>query len=386
MPSQVSPATWDFVVCNAAGTPLGPLEEARERKMFVGINAIDSFSFRLNLSDSTADQVLGMDTCIIKGYHHDEAGGSPILRFCGPLTTAQEAGSGQGEAQIQCVARSGLWRFTKRLIGKSQLGWTQGTALVQQDLGYIIRDMLYYANGAAFTGVDGATGPHTGVDTGVYTVSSNGYVGPWHYKQAWEAMTDVAGTLGGPDLAYVPREPTLESGTVKIGYLDIDGSLGQDRSGEIIFDYGTGRNNVSSYSRQYDAEGNANRVFSVGPPNDTTVSTVYAQDSTSITARGLYEDRVETDLAVDFMRLQLCGEHVAVRAYPRQIISFVPSPDQAVGLVPVLWRDFVLGDNVRFRAEVAGATRINAIFRVYGANFDITDDGVSQPSYVLVPT
>lgn len=378
---SVMPLSWDFELFDNTATKVGPLS-AYDKRVAVGLGAIGQFGFRVRLENRYADNLLSADKMFVKGYQHE--GGVRQLRYIGPITSAQEYGDETGSF-IACVSQEPTWRLTKRRLGKTFLGWAPTHTYKRENM----YDYLQYANGnAAFASV-GASAQHTGVDIGSQSGTSAPAIDPVFYKQAWDALRELSMTANGPDMRFRPREPVFETGNwnegpasqMKLGYLDFIENMGQTRD-DIVFD-NFDKKNVKSYSRNVDAGAVANRVFSVGTEGDATVTPLIANDSTSQTDRGLYEDTLDTDLVSDSMRSDLIAAHVLVRKTPRTQWSFTPTANVASSYV--FFRDYDLGDVVPLRIKKNGVMRINGLLRIYGAVFDIDPQGIATPNLIVMP-
>lgn len=346
---------WEFIVTTLDGTALGTLDRgAYDRTLRIPLNAGRTCSYRVDVDHQLADALLDAPAVLTKVY--DE---SKTLRFCGPIVSAEEATSQPGGASIAVTAADASWRLGKRLLGKIDPGFSMGTALAQVPLGSIGKAIVDAAN------ADG----DTGLQVGSYATTAQGYVAGWIFKPAGEGINEIAGTLDGFDWRVLPLEPS----TGKIGEIQFADYIGQPQP-NAIFEYGTGKRNVSSYRRVVNGDAIANSVYALPPTGTEGASLQGAIDAASINRYGLFEDVADNDLIADAMRLQLAQEHVAVRRNGRQTIEFQPT---ALG-GPVEGLDYDVGDVVTFRAKVGGKSRVNATFRVFALEYNIDKEGLAS--------
>lgn len=355
--------TWRFEASTLDGQPQGAIEGARDRQAAVWLRRMRTGSFRLPLDHGLAELVLSGDA-LIRAYEDD------VLRVHGPVTSAEEVADDTATGSVAVNFADPWVRLTRRLIGKLPSGYTQGTPTALVDRGQIMSDMVAATNAEGESGVS--------VD---FQPSSATYVGPWYYKPVATAIAELAATLDGPDWTIVPQE--YQAG--KIATLLVRPALGA-LNRDAVFEYGDGRHNVRSYRRLLTNDGLLTRGYSLPPsfPDNATQQVVSAQDDPAIAARGLWEDVVASDLAVDTLRLNLVQEHVRIRRAARQTITFEPTTR-----APRLDTDYALGDVVPFRASVRTATtiskRIDALPRLYGVEFTIDDNsGLATPTITLV--
>lgn len=233
------------------------------------------------------------------------------LHFHGRLTTAEEV-AGEQTAAVSCTAADPFWFLMRRHIGKSQTGYSKGTAAAPVETGSIIVDMLTATN---------AEGP-TGLAAGNLQPAGSTYVKDWFYKKIGEGTAELCATLDGPE--FLVRAQEYAGGYY--GKLDLSPALGTIQ-GRAAFEYGDGLRNVKGYTRIASLEGAANRVFHLPPgfPDNATQTVLVAEDAAAIAAGGLLEDVLTVDLSPDELRQKLLAYHIAARARGRQTITFSPS-------------------------------------------------------------
>lgn len=372
-----------FLSTDLLGGDQFEVARADERKLLLPHMRIATASFKLAIGDANATTLINNDR-LIKVYHTHPVTGARYVCFHGPLIAAEEAADGTANT-IMFTACDPMWRLTKRLIPGSipRTGTSFGTAVSPRDLGLIAHDILDDVNGANIP--VGAPVGYTGISKGSRTASINGFYVPPANKNAAEAIAELHVGVGSFEYKLTPTEPTNVAGNggwPQIATLDIAPVIGQSRP-DAVFEYGTTRANVASYSRQVSRDGLMNRgiVTVNGWPDGTTEVQSDRQDATSMTARGLFEDVVPEGGITDItLRDSLADYHLAIRKQPRQIITFRPTSN--AGVIPLV--DYFVGDSVRARAVVAGTVRFDATFRIWGINFDVDKNGDESVELELV--
>lgn len=381
---------WRWVLTDWAGASYGELTNVAERKLGITLNGLPTAGGRVRLNNRHAPTLLDL-VCRLKIYRNN------ILYFHGPVVTAEENAAGEG-GTIAFTAAGAQWRLLKRLLGKSVdadgkgVGYSLATAGAQTDLSSMVKNIVDTVHGdTSFTLLERYTNIKT--DAAWVTASSNGFVGPWYFKPALEAITEISSLLGGPDVEFRPVEPTTDANGVTIAELKAVGFQGAAQAG-VIFEYGVGLRNMSGYRRPRGIDGLLNRAHSlpqgfpdVAVPGQLPISNV--QDaSASLAAYGAMEAMVTGDLTVDALRQILVDEHVRIRRAPREQIIFTPKKDTGYvyNPVPVLPHEFAVGDIVNARAAVDGVVRFNATMRVYGVSFSLDAEGGEMMEVTVTPS
>jgi hypothetical protein len=225
-------------------------------------------------------------------------------------------------------------------------------------------------------------------------------LGPLHVTTLAEAMQEFIVRYGG-EWRVLPMEPLKSPATTEVkmgnvppfaqdfalaprpriaGFYPEEGLWGNNNSGNghLVFEYGTGRSNVASYSFSVDRQqvGNYVRVPRVGfpePGRTGTTAHAVALDADSITAMAMrydaWVDPGEIELATQ--RQDLANAHRNLRAGPRRIINFTPVVNAE--LQP--WEDYNVGDFVRFRALNGATLRFDVIVRIYSITASLDAQG-----------
>lgn len=372
-----------FIATDLAGTVIGEVAQADERKLSLPHMRIGTAAFKLSLTDPYTATLVNND-CLIKVYHTHPTTGARFLCFNGPIVAAEESADGTSNSVV-FAASDPLWRLTKRLIPGSLLraGISYGTAGSLIDIGLIAHNILDDVN-AANIPVGSPVG-FTGISKGTRTATINGFYKCPPLKNAAEAITELHAGVNSFEYSLVPTEPTSVAGNggwPQIATLNIAPLVGVSRP-DAVFEYGTTRANIASYTRQISRDGLMNRgIVNVnGWPDGTAGVLSDRQDSASMTARGLFEDVVPDGGITDIsLRNSLADYHLGIRKVPRQVVTFRPAPNAT----PIPLVDYFVGDSVRARACVNTTVKFDATFRVWGINIDVNKEGQESVELELV--
>jgi hypothetical protein len=390
---------WEYVLADRAGRPLGELRGADPRGWHRGLKSGRSASFTVQTKHPLAGQLQLADKLLLKVY--DDRDGTKRLRHIGPCLGFQRDVGENARGTAAINSASPLWRLLTRLVGKSTAGTSIGTPLALVDRGDTLGQLVDALNSGSAPW--GTSADDTGIRRGSITPSSTGLWGPWRYYEASRAWADILTGLDAPEIDLRPVEPTTDAIGLQIAALDVAPALGQQRP-DAVFEYGTGRRNVPSFTDLGDSGTLANSTFHLPPgfPDTATQSVLSSSDAASIADRGLHEAVVTADVQTDPLRQQLLDDHVLIRKQPRRVITFTAARDPDPFDTPLEQRrvprpfvDFDVGDVVPFRAveprEVRAddgtllgyqdETTIDALFRVY--TLDIAPDALGGETYSL---
>jgi hypothetical protein len=388
---------WRWVLTDNNLSPVGEMLNVYDRKLAIPLNRLSTASYRLRLDHPFAE-ALQYSGGYIKIYRDDE------LLFYGPNVSVQETVSKDSQT-VAVNAVDGGWVMQKRLIGKSKTGYTytaadnRGTS-AGKTIGLMNTDGESrlaawpnftfltpgkYVNFGAFTSGGGLVGSRiyttpalaSGL-TGVYTAQ---------FKTAMEVVRDLSVGQDGFDWSIVPFD-NHATGVAswlkdKIGEFRAWPLRGQDRE-NAVFEWGTGRNNIESYTRSVNRETHANKIYHIAAPGPDAPGypVVSAIDPTSISSWGLLEDLASADLLEPTLRQRLVDEHKRVRAQPRQTVEITPHVYRQ-GIMPNFNKDFEVGDNVRTRIKYGNRVMLDALVRVWGVTFDVDTSGSERMSLML---
>ena len=356
---------WQLVLTDLSGVRLGDLSDAHDRRLNFGLSTLNSGSFTVSTDHPLANTLLDANSLVL--VYSKVGSATSVLRMVAHLVTVEEVANSSGSTIAVTFAEAGYYRLQHRLLGRSVTGYTGGTAAAPVNRATLAANVIGLLN----------LGGPTGVNTGTMTSSGTAAVGPWRYKQGMEALTDLAFASDGYDFVFDPVDPA----TGNVALFRCADTIGSNRP-DAVFEYGTGRHNVSSYKRQVSRDNLLNTAYVMpsGFPDNTadTISSVI--DAASVTTYGPWHGVISTDLTTTVARDALAAEHVALRKAPRQRIEFVPDSS-----APVFGTDYTIGDTVTARAEhPANSIRFNAAFRVYGVSVAVSDEGLEQLTLTLI--
>lgn len=303
------------------------------------------------------------------------------------LVTADEVAGAEGKTpSVGLTWADPFWWLFKRLIGKSAIGYSKGTAIAPVDIGnVIVRDLVDTTN---------AESP-SGLRMGTVSASSSTYVDAYRFKKIAEAIAELCATLDGPDWWVRPIDWTAGAGGLGyFGELDLAPILANVQP-TAAWEFADGKHNLTSYRRTSDNSGRINRAFHLPPgfPDNATQAIQVRENAPAIAAAGLMEEVVESqELTVDALRIKLLEHHIAVRSNPRQTVTLEAATDteNGEGAVHAYGVHYQRGDIVPFRAWNPLAPddepRVDGDVRIYQAELLQDDSGNVAPTLTVSPT
>lgn len=372
---------WSFVLTDLFGNQLGELNNANTRKVDLPHLGVPSASCVIPIDHPLATTVSDSDT-LLKCYRIDGPTGARSLAFHGPVVTVEENGA-EGVQTMAITAAGPYWRLSRRIIPGSKT--LTSIAYPSQDLGLTATQILADCNAADFTGI--VAGTVTPSITGGYKVPA--------LKVASEAIAELASGLSSFEFRVDPSEATPYANPrnwPRIGVFTAAPLLGVNRP-DAIFEYGTPRANVASYTKTTDRTTLVNNaIISVSgwpdgvdknPDGSLMYDLIQRGSPASHIAHGLFEEVVPDNGVLDNeLRAAIADYHLAVRKNPKQTITITP----AVNARPAPFIDYLVGDNVRFRAVASGTIRFDVTLRIWGVTFDIDSNGNENVTLSLTQT
>ena len=370
-PPPMPEPEWQVAFHDMEGNSLGEVFEAQQRNFKFNLNHASTATIKLDIRNPMVPKILerggeGYLTIWHKG----------VLRMTAEIASDELATvpqPGTRQPALQITATETMWPILQgRLIGKSSAGFSVEEPT---DRGEVLADLMTTLNDESHTTLVLASNDDLPTMSG----------GPWHYKPYLELMTELSATVNGFDFWQQPVDPSeLVFGVLKLtGVVNLYATKGETKPG-VILEFGTGRNNAREYRWLVDKTRSINRAFALPAdfPNNAGLEVVSAEDAASITARGLREEVVSTDLIDATLRTQLCQEHVDVRAAPMQRFTILP----VVGGVgaPVPFEDYELGDIVEGRVLDQGIVMLNGLVRVWGIEVNIDEQGLETDTLTFV--
>lgn len=350
-------------------------------------NRITTSHFTMALEDPLGDRVLETDL-LAASWRGEYVAGEIVYpekpAFVGEITDVEEVVDETGR-RIGVTAGDASFILGQRLIGKSVAGYSKTVPALRRT---ILTELLDELNAGGDTGLRMGTLEDLGTVT----------VGPWNYKPAAEVLAELAAPLDGCDWRVEPVLPTADATGVYWGRLNLYYAKGIARPDAIFSftDDPEDLGNVRGYNRTRTKQGMATDAYSLPPGFPETTELVKAWQD--LPARAKWRRReavIAGDLGVAELRLALAQQTVAVRANPRETITFgaiLPSEiaqaaqaGEPIPDVPVFGVDYDVGDVVRFRATVGGDERLDVLVRVWGVDLSIDDAGVETPILATTP-
>lgn len=356
---------WRFEVTDHSFVPQGEILHAQNRTVSIQLNKQDSCGLQIRLDNPMADLLLST-ACYIKAYRDN------VLRFYGPVISAEENSDDGQQYTIAITAAGAAWMFGKRLAGVNAITPGTSTLYTLTDRAAIFAAQLALSNSTYGTCGVVADANNTAASTVTYGVGA--------YRKLDEILGELSGGANGFDWRVLPIE-NYSDGVVTgqdIGTFYARPVIGVAQA-EAVFEMGLGtRNNIASYKRTVNREQQANQVYHL------TQTALYATKDESVEIFGTIEDVAQADLTDLSARQALVSSHIAARAYPRQVLQFVPSIDpSASGRLPRFGDDYNIGDFVPVRIVNNKTTRVDSLVRIWGSNFSIDNNGMERAQYVL---
>lgn len=355
-------ASWSWQLTDLNFNPIGEFQNAHEMKLQLPQGKVKTASLILRLDNPLVPYAAECEGCV-KVYREKQ------LLFFGPIQTAQEVGNA-GTDTFAINASGPEFIFAKRLTGKTAAGIVVAAKAFANGA-LIFTNLLDASNTESETNIDYLSGPISG---GIAAGEVGYKATPFKYLS--EVLNDLSNTADGFDWRVLPLE-NIASGQVaspKIGRFESAELLSSEQA-NAVFEYGAGRANVATFTRGASRTTQINRAYHIGPsgPEATESPTESAEDSGSRTKWKLMEEVVNATILNNQLRLALCEENVAVRKNPRQTVIFQPASD-LVASVPILGRDFNVGDTVRLRLMPGGIKRLDVAVRVWGVEFTLDEN------------
>lgn len=366
---------WALILCELDGTALGEIRDAHDVEISQRLSQIGTLSFRLRSDNALADALLDpvgvttTGTVLVKAYLNG------VLRQVYEITTVEEVGESLGASVAVTCAEACLWRLSHRLVGKSVDGWLPSTGTVAAVAAAAIRRVN------ATSGTDG--GGDTGLRVGVALSSEPVALSePLRFTPVLEVITQLASAGSGFEYRVDPVEPVADSSGTALGVFNAADAIGTSRP-EVVLEYGTPRGNLGGYRRIVSRDQLATVGWSLpdGFPQ-AAAAPVLTTPASPDTGPTRHEATVTSGVATADVRRLVLSEQIAVRQSARQLIELTPA-----STAPVAGLAYDVGDVITARAvdPAGGTVRFDALFRVYGISWSVSDVGVCTVTLTVVP-
>lgn len=355
--------SWSFRLTDLHQTPIGEIINASERKAKIGINQVDTASFKIRADNELLLPLFAEDTLL--QVWQDES-----LRFFGPVITPEFASDESGgEATVAVNAVSPMWRLTKRLGGIGPAGFLYTNA----DRGGIAKNEIDATNSLY---------GETGIET--ESVSTSGSISTYTagpYKPVLTEIRELANAFDGFDWRCKP----LPSSSPKIGRFELAATLGANRP-DSVFEYGCGRHNVRSMTFKRDLTNMLNDAFHItdnGPADPAGI--VEYLNTASAAERGRFMGVIESAGIFDpTLRFNWAAENALVRGTPRLIATMTSDLVEGSGRTPEAFIDYEPGDFVPARARAHDVQFFDSYVRCYSIEVSVDDNGTPTYTPTLV--
>ena len=356
---------WRFELTSLDYVPLGEVLNASQRKVTIPLNKLDTCSFRVRMDNPLAE-AMATNEGYIKAWRNG------VLVFYGPILSAEETGD-SAVANLSVNCQSGGWlMLNKRYANTTEVA--NAGKRTDIDRAIIVRDEMAATNtNYGETGVSTTLLPISAAETITYTI------------ERWTPIADLLRTMQTGDNAFdwrmVPVD-NWDSGAVtseKIAAFTAAPVLGQERP-EAIWEFGTGRANLQSYTNLVSRETQINEAVSL----PTSSSTQWTTNDASVDKWGKMQEVVSnTDVSDLGLAAGLREAHTVTRNEPRRITTWQPHIDPSGLRMPEYGIDYVVGDLVHGRGVANGQVRFDGIFRCWAVDFQVDDNGFERANLVL---
>jgi hypothetical protein len=366
------------------GEVLGELNGARNRRLTTGLNRSPSLSFDIPLQDNplgeelfeAADALLSRpqetDFRIVSAYRLNPYSQELELLFSGPILLARDGGTEGDEATASFTCAGPFWRMGTRIAdnssgdGRSEAGLT-----ISGQRGRIAAQLIRDTN--SLVGNSWLRAPEEGIEE-TDEVEIRNWGG---FRSISQAINDLSGegSLGGFDWAVVPRIDTDSEG-LALGDWICAPLIGADLTDSVVFEYGIGRNNLSSSFRSRSLENLANLVSHVSSGNQPYV--VEESSPASIAKLGVFEAIADGDLIDVGLRQSWVELNNQLRSLPRRLFEASPQRSDlasTVGSIPIPMIDYGPGDRVRVRSYYGDRLRFDVGVRIYSIDISWSETG-----------
>jgi hypothetical protein len=361
---------WQFQLTGLDSVPVGEILNAGSRRLTIALNKLDQCSFSIRFDNRLANQIASAEG-FVKVWRKG------VLVFYGPIITAEEAGDSAG-AKLAVTCQGGGWQ----IINKSFANMLGPGLRTNTDRAVIVKNEMITAQTWGEYGVDLTALPISSAEAVTYTIDN------------FMPMADLIRTMQSSDNGFDWRMMPIDNFNSATGLVTgpkhtafwAAPVLGTERP-EAIWEYGVGtRANLASYRTMVSRETQMNTAVSV--PNANTFYT--STDSPSNAKWGPLIDVVTRDEYPDKHipggsdEMNALRElHVATRAEPRRITTWEPHLDPSHIRMPDYGIDYTVGDTVHGRGIANGQVRFDGLFRCWGVDFDIQDNGFEKANLVL---
>lgn len=394
---------WTTELASAStGEVLSEIRNATDRELNIAFGRPSGSTFTVRADNPVVPALYGQDT-LVRIWEDS------TLRHNGLVLTAEMKSNEEssGVATVKVTTADAAWVLSKRIVG---LSFTNGKGflgdLYSGDKGLTAKLILEAAAAGANRGT------HIKI-SGTYISGSSGSYTAGPFKSALACLNDLANGTDGFDWLIKP----LIEGSNWGEYYAVP-VLGEDKSANVIFEFGTGRGNIKTMGWIRDLTTMSNFAWHlpdslevsdndeknieklVWSPargsggydpglselliSETVRGTKDPATVASQAAHGVYEEIAEAAALYDVsLRQGWADVYTAVKREPRNVLTMTFDTDDGTGRVPKLGTDYWLGDFVTARGATAGTTFFNGKVRIYQINVAISPSGTAKITPVL---
>lgn len=374
------------------GEQVGDVLNTSARKLTLPFMRMPTYSFTLPLTHIRVPRLL--NEMLICQVRRDGR-----IVFNGHIISAEE-NAAQDAQSVAFTAAGPLWVLSRRFIALSTVpvGWADGGDAGAHP-GLMAVNALNTVNDDVPSQTRYLSGQfHTGVKLGTQSLTSlplssprRAKYGPVWFKTMAEALAELSAGASTFEWEIAPiefetppdQDPDFLSPFPIIAQLNVAETVGVNRP-NAIFEYGTTRANVESYTRSVSRENIATYVHVPYPGFPEPLGTkgvIFAQDTAASESYNLLHGLVDNaSIADDSLRGALSKAYLNVRKSPREVLSFKPSMNTR----PMPFTDYSAGDQVRVRAVIDGDTRFDRLVRIWGITIDIDPNGNEMVDLELI--
>lgn len=373
---------WRFEVTDLAYIPQGEVLNAKSRHLTISLNKLDQLSFDISLNNPLADRLASTEA-FIKGWRNG------ALVFYGPVITAEEDGDANG-AHIAVTCQGGGWlALNKRFANAPIRAYPTDTATpivpnsglrTALDRAVIVKNEIATSNtDYGETGVSTTLMPISAAETVTYTID--------HFTPMADLLRTMQSSDNGFDWRMVPVDNWNDvTGTVtsqKHTAFWAAPVLGQEQP-EAIWEYGVGTMaNLQSYKNMVSRETQMN--WAIARPTEMTAPAFWDAGTQGTQKWGaMVEMTSGSELPTEEQWFPLQYENIITRRSPRRITTWQPHMDPSGVRMPDYGIDYEVGDIVHGRGIANGQVRFDGLFRCWGVDFEIMDNGFEKANLVVV--
>jgi hypothetical protein len=361
---------WRLVLCDLEGAPLtnlAPIATNRTGRWRLGAPSSISFTVPSDhplVAGTHTDgrPYLERKARTVKAFRREiDADGvwRYRIRFAGFVWSTQDESDGNGDEPSTAVTCfDPLQMMRKRLCRDS--GGSPALVTVSGAVATIAQTLVDRTN--TYAGVSGLT-----TSGGVFDTTTSARSVRWQWKDIASALRDLSGGLNGIEVYVDP----LDQVNGYIGRLNAVARAGAARP-DVVFAWGTGRQNTRKIRRFQDGEYVANSIRTLGATQsgDDQVVRGPFDAAASISLYRRHETvSVYSDIANTAFLDALGSDELTYRQHGRELVEVTPLPGRA----PTPWIDFGLGDTF----EVVAGAKLRGGFsgqqRCYGWDINMGD-------------